>query len=162
MNSDCVSKASHEIDAIGAIDELCSYIGVLKQELRNHEEKDALVTILGDLFSINSIISGLGSNNEKTPDFNSERVKFVEDEINKYEKELPEVNKFILSFDDSVAAKCNFARSICRRAERNVFVLGDKKELPESVTAYMNRLSDLLFILARWNNRDAEVEEWDS
>ncbi len=138
-----VSKASKLINAIGAIDELNSFLGII----------GGLKKIQGDLFTINAILAG------KELKFPSSKTKNLEKQIDKIEKKLPVQKHFIYYGGTKKAALLFYARALCRRAERAVVALSKIRDLKSETLVYLNRLSDYLFILARNENRKKGIKE---
>ena len=130
------------INTIGSLDELNSYLGII----------GGLTEIQKNIFTINSILSGAKLTFPKT-----ETLK-LEEEIDAMEKKLPVLASFIIYGGTSKASQIYFARSLCRRAERSLVKLEimDQKLI---VLAYINRLSDYLFTLARFTNFRKKVKE---
>jgi cob(I)alamin adenosyltransferase len=139
-----VSKDSLKVGAIGAIDELNSYLGTIDYDLRE---------IQRNLFTIGSILAGAKLR------FNRTKTKKLEKAIDKLEGELPVLKNFIIYGGTEIAARLYYARAICRRAERELVSLSKLSAVPSTLPSYMNRLSDYLFMLARKVNFDAKVKE---
>jgi cob(I)alamin adenosyltransferase len=146
-----VPKDSLRIEAYGTIDELNSHLGLL----RDHAEggRDALlVPIQETLFSLGS---RLASGNEeqaekfKVPRILDTDITALEQAMDRMDSELPEMRNFILPGGHLAASQAHVCRTVCRRAERLVVALAASEEVPEVVVRYLNRLSDLLFVLAR-------------
>lgn len=149
-----VSKSSSVIDAIGAVDEANSYLGICLNSLSNQpasppggsKSKKELINklqkIQKDLLAIGAILAGADRRNSQ-----SLKTKGLEREIDKLEEKLPKQKNFILAGGTLVATHLMYARALVRRAEREVAGLGYVQILP-----YLNRLSDYLFILVRWEN----------
>lgn len=156
-----VRKDDCQVDAYGDVDELNSNIGLIRS-LNNYPEIDSLLErIQQDLFVLGSqLSSAIDSSN--MPKLTQENVKFMEENIEKFEKNLPELKHFILPGVGQVAALFHVARTICRRAERRIVELMEKKQFDELCIAYTNRLSDLLFTLSRYVNmkEDKKEKEW--
>lgn len=158
-----VSKDECQVQAYGDVDELNSYIGLIRS-VNKHGELDSLLEkIQEDLFVIGSQLAS-ATENSKLPQLSNDNVKFIEENILKFEKDLPELRRFILPTGTQTAALFQVARSICRRAERSIVALSKEKKLDEHIIPYINRLSDLLFTLARWTNKKEgkEEKEWVS
>ncbi len=136
-----VSKDSLRIEAIGAIDELNSYLGVASADLKD---------IQRDLFTIGSILAGAKLR------FPKSKIKKLEKVIDKLEGTLPVLKNFILPGGIQTAANLQYARALCRRAERAIVRLEIKNQ---EILAYINRLSDYLFMLARKANYDVGIKE---
>lgn len=158
-----VDKDHPRVDAYGDVDELNATIGVT----RAHNTVSRIDEILGgiqrDLFSIGALLA--------TPDrekmeqhlskavLNDERIKELESFIDECDRELEPLKAFILPGGTVAAASLHFARTVCRRAERKVVGLARDTEIPSVVVVYLNRLSDLLFTLARFANKRAGSPE---
>jgi len=146
-----VLKSSKVIWAIGEIDELNSYLGVIRSELDDDDLNAKLKEVQKDLFLIGSILAG------GKLSFDKRRVKELEKEIDDLEAILPVKTKFLFPTGTKVASMLFLARSIARRAERRV--AGLEKNITRDVLVYVNRLSDYLFILARYENFKKRAKE---
>jgi len=158
-----VSKDECQVQAYGDVDELNSYIGLIRS-INKHKEIDSLLEkIQEDLFVLGSKLAST-FDNPNLPQLTKDNVKFIEENILKFEKELPQLRRFILPTGTHTSSLLQVARTICRRAERSIVALSKEKRLDENSTPYANRLSDLLFTLARWvNKREGKQEkEWIS
>ena len=157
INGKRVSKNSPVICAIGELDELGAVIGLAKIELSlegNHEENVRLLErIQQELFTIGAELMRFNGNSGATVSPVENLVKLLETEITQIESRLPPLRSFILSGDSRASAQLHHARTVCRRAERAVVaVLESEKNsavIPSPLLPYFNRLSDLLFLLAR-------------
>ena len=147
-----VSKSSKIIWAIGEIDELNSYLGVIRSELKSKSLNEKLREVQSDLFSIGSIFAGANIK------FDRKRVKELEKEIDNLEAALPVQTRFIFPGGTKVASMLFLARSIVRRAERRVADI-EKKVIKGEILVYLNRLSDYLFVLARYENFRKRIKE---
>jgi len=144
-----VLKSSSVIAAIGALDEVNSYLGIVKTTKDiGRKTKEVIEKIQIDLFTIGAILGGA---KVKWP---SKRVAEIERQIAKLEHKLPRQKYFILPGGTLVAAHLMYARALVRHAEREVVGLRHEQILP-----YLNRLSDYLFILARWENYKNKFKE---
>lgn len=156
-----VDKDNFQVEAYGNIDELNSNVGLIRSFNENKELDSVLETIQNNLFTIGS---QLASSNENLhiPKIKIEDVKSLEKNILEFEKDLPELRKFILPTGTKLASMFHVARTICRRCERNMVTLSKQKQLDGNCIAYVNRLSDLFFTLARYvNMKDGKEEkEW--
>lgn len=148
-----VSKASLVIETIGSIDNLNSFIGIIISNLKNKKVKNLLVKIQQDLMTINSVIAGSKIKLGKS------KVKNIEEIIDGLGGELPYLNKFILPNGSVDASLLHFARSLTREAERRIVALNEARKLKPELLMYINRLSDLLFMLARYINFRSGVKE---
>lgn len=154
-----VPKDHSRVQAYGDVDELNSALGVARATQPVHFFDDLFETIQRDLFALGGQLA--------TPDpekvrkalekaeLTPRRVEHFEQLMDAAERELPELAAFVLPAGTPKAAALHLARTICRRAERNVVRLSHEAEVPELFVVYLNRLSDLLFTLARVaNHRD--------
>ena len=148
-NGERVAKDCPRIEAIGAVDELNCAIGrVLAHDLRE-EIRTCLQEAQHKLFDLGGELSIPGYQAVREED-----VTRLEAVLNEFNTQLPPLKEFILPGGGRAAADCHMARAICRRAERRVVSLARDEEVGESVQVYLNRLSDLLFVLCRILARD--------
>lgn len=168
-----VSKSCLEMEAIGEVDELNVFLGILIEEVEEDfkVEKKKLINIQNDLFIVGANLASLQTNLKTIPKLSKSKITKLEKWIDKMEKDLPKLTNFILPGGSEEASKSFYARAICRRAERQVIALSLKyKALPHSersstvgvdqnIMKYLNRLSDLLFVLGRWFNLKNGIEE---
>lgn len=157
-----VSKDDIRVEAYGTVDELNSAIGLAIAAIsrQSSDIRRELVKIQGDLFEIGAV---LASPNAKYKILNTKylsgRVTEFEQTIDKLTDKLPELRNFILPGGSQTGATLHLARSISRRAERRVVTLAKKEAVNREVIKYMNRLSDLLFTMARFVNRQKHIPE---
>ncbi len=137
-------KDGLRIEAIGAVDELNSFIGLLLTHLLPPEISEILSCIQHDLFDLGGEICIPGQET-LTPDY----VTRLEAELDKYNKELAPLKEFILPGGSQQAALCHVTRTVCRRAERRLISLKREQHVSDQAACYLNRLSDFLFVLAR-------------
>ena len=143
-----VPKDHLRVHAMGDVDELNSQIGVLLAEPLPDDVRDLLVIIQHELFNLGGELSMPGYELLKT-----EAVARLDEALAHYNAELPRLKEFILPAGTRSAALAHVARTIARRAERTVVALGAAETVREAPRHYLNRLSDLLFVLARVLNR---------
>lgn len=148
-----VSKGSCQISSIGAIDELNSYLSVIIAESELKEISELLIEVQRNLFRINSVIAG--SNLQ----FSNNETKSVERKIDLWEGKLPVLKNFIFYGGSKTSANIFYARSICRRAERLLVKYSNTNFVEPEVLRYVNRLSDYLFMMARYANFVLKQEE---
>ena len=151
-----ISKQSARVQAMGDVDELNSVLGLLVCKLHAPAHVRLVQSIQNELFNLGAELS----TNHKF--INSEHVRKLEQRLDDMNEVLPPLKEFILPGGDEAAAVCHIARTVCRRAERSLVALGE--EVDSDVLAYINRLSDLLFVLARDINREQGREDvfWQS
>jgi cob(I)alamin adenosyltransferase len=160
-----VSKASARVDAYGTVDELNSMIGVVIVQIENRKSKivnlkKELEAIQHDLFAIGSYLASPGSKGAEERVKNLEvRVKEFEELIDEMTKKLPELRNFILPGGGKVGSELHVARTICRRVERRLVAFIKKEKVGDGVLMYFNRLSDLLFTMARFANMKEKKKE---
>jgi cob(I)alamin adenosyltransferase len=155
-----VPKYHLRIEAYGTVDELNSYIGLIRcQQIDTHAQL-ILKEIQDRLFTIGSSLAADPERSKmKIPDLHPGDVVLLENEMDAMNAGLPELKHFILPGGNTTVSYCHVARCICRRAERIVVQLASESFVDENMTIYLNRLSDYLFVLARKLNFDAQTEE---
>lgn len=156
-----VCKCCLEMEAIGEVDETNAELGMLIAELDSKfgKEKEKLIEIQHNLFIIGSNLAALQTDLKNVPKLRNLETRKLEQWINEMEKDLPELKNFILPGGCEEAALSFYARAVCRRAERCVIKLSGKHHIAPEIKQYLNRLSDCLFVLARWLNHQAGAEE---
>jgi cob(I)alamin adenosyltransferase len=145
-----VAKDAARIDAIGAVDELNSTIGVLLAEVLPPDVATMLVDVQHDLFDLGGELSIPGY-----AAVGDAHVQRLEDAVEHYNKNLAPLKEFVLPGGTRAAALAHVARTVCRRAERALVHLGNAESVSEPSRRYLNRLSDLLFVVARALNAAA-------
>lgn len=148
-----VSKGDMLIHAQGDIDELNSFIGLLASKADHAGLMKLINRIQHDLFNVGAELS------LSQPVITAEDVAYLEQQLDHYNADLPPLQEFILPGGGEAAALCHVARAVCRRAERNLVSLHCNTALSSELLAYINRLSDLLFVLARVLTREAGENE---
>ena len=153
-NNTRVSKASGRPHAMGDVDELNSHIGVLLCEPLPADVRQLLTDIQQQLFNLGGEISIPGFELLK-----DEALAQLDEALKTYNATLPRLQEFILPNGTRAAAQAHVCRTVARRAERAVVALGEHEEMRPAPRRYLNRLSDLMFVLARVFNRDASGHE---
>ncbi|HTT37628.1 MAG TPA: cob(I)yrinic acid a,c-diamide adenosyltransferase [Burkholderiales bacterium] len=143
-----VPKDNPRVEAIGAVDELNSCVGLLLAEPLAQDLRELLTEAQHDLFELGGELSIPGHSRIQPQD-----VERLERALDRYNQELAPLKEFILPGGSRGGALCHFARTVCRRAERRVVTLASQQTLSEHCVRYLNRLSDLLFVLSRVINR---------
>ena len=156
-----VSKANLRIDAYGTVDELNSWIGLVRDQPVNDSRKDLLKEIQDRLFTVGA---ELATDPEKAPKrampvIIPEDVLLLEQAMDTMDAELPELRAFVLPGGHQAVSFCHLARTVCRRAERLVIALNEQISVDELVLQYLNRLSDYLFVLSRKMAQELNAEE---
>jgi len=153
-----VPKYHDRIEAYGTVDELNSYIGLIRDQLVNNHYKEVLLEIQDRLFTAESLLAA-DKDTKNLPQLKEEDILFLEKEIDEMNTQLPELHSFILPGGDVIVSHCHIARCICRRTERIIIRLATNYQVEEIIIKYINRLSDYLFVLARKLAKDLNVTE---
>ena len=155
-----VKKHHVRIESYGTVDELNSYIGLVRDQEVNAGRKDLLKEIQDRLFTIgSSLASDPERSKMKIPDLHAEDITLLEKEMDKMNETLPELRVFILPGGHQSVSFCHLARVVCRRAERLVIALQEESFVADLVVQYLNRLSDYLFVLSRMMAHELNAEE---
>jgi len=155
-----VSKNHIRIESYGEVDELNSFIGLLRDQDIQEDAKNFLLEVQDRLFTIgSSLASDPGKSKVKIPELSQEDIDLLEKEIDKMNEVLPEMRSFVLPGGHTFVSFCHIARCVCRRAERHVVRLAQNEEVNELVIIYLNRLSDYLFVLSRKISFDLKAIE---
>ena len=145
-----VSKADLRIDTYGTVDELNSWVGVVRDQDVNQSRKKILLTIQDRLFTIGSMLATEPGNTKvKIPVLSADDVASLEHEIDAMDSALPAMRSFLLPGGHIAVSFAHVTRTVCRRAERLVIALNDTEPVDPLIIIYLNRLSDYLFVLAR-------------
>ena len=160
IDGEIVYKHSLSVDTYGTIDELNSFLGLLKDYIKDDKIKDILNNIQIKLFSIGTILaSGKNQNISAKVAIEKKDVEYVELEIDRLNKNLPELKNFIIPGGHKISSYSHVCRSICRRAERKISELNNKSSIDSNILAYINRLSDFFFVLSRFIKYSDNVSE---
>ncbi len=156
-----VPKTHIRLEAYGTVDELNSNLGLLITYLRDEQDKLFLQQVQDKLFAVGS---HLATDQEKTQlkavsIITPELVETMEHEIDRLDSLLPPLSAFVLPGGSRGAAVCHICRTVCRRAERRILALAEQVEISSELLAYVNRLSDYLFVLSRKINQDEKNDE---
>jgi cob(I)alamin adenosyltransferase len=155
-----LSKTDLRIEAYGTVDELISWIGLIRGDKANNHRKEILVYIQDQLMRSAAGLARDASNPKSRnvlPEGDCSAK--LEAEIDAMESRLQPLQSFILPGGDSAVSHCHIARCVCRRAERAVLRLNEKEETPEVIRKFLNRLSDYLFVLSRLVSYEVDNEE---
>ena len=150
-----VLKCEELVDVYGSIDEVNSWVGYIAAELTTPDVQQFLETIQSDLFTIGSTLAGWKGDLSPL----ESRIKEMEKRIDLMEKDLSVLRNFILPGGSPLGAHIHIARAICRRVERQTVALMQKQEVDPMIIKYLNRLSDLFFMFARFINSKAGKKE---
>lgn len=157
-----VLKNSDKLNAYGTIDELNSFLGLLRAKTTDENIKTEILDIQNTLFNVGAYLA-LDENVEKIPEFaqiSDEKIKKLEDLIDFFQENLPKITNFIIYGENELSAICHVCRAVCRRAEREIITVNQQYNIDANVTIYINRLSDLLFVLARIYTKNEEKSDF--
>ncbi len=154
-----VPKHHIRIECYGTVDELCSWVGLIRDQDISQIDKASLLEIQDRLFTIESLLASDNSSDFKLPEISTGDIEFLEKEIDRMTKELPQLKSFLLSGGNTIVSYCHITRTVCRRAERLVLRLNEEFEISDLILIYLNRLSDYFFVLARKIGKDKNAEE---
>jgi len=162
-----VNKSSKIIKAFGDIDELNVVVGICKANIEFINNKDGRLLsvyfqrIQHELFNLGNMIATLPEDYKKSmPSINKNDVVYMENKINFFNEALPSLTSFILPGGGDLSLKLHLARVVCRRCERNVVELSEEIKVDNIIISYLNRLSDLFFVLSRWASNQKNVKEF--
>lgn len=162
-----VPKDHIRIESYGTVDELNSYIGLIRDQQMNAHYKEVLVRIQDRLFTAGAILATPadketlknGKPRLDIPRITESDIEFLEKEIDAMEANLPPMTHFVLPGGHTTVSYCHIARCVCRRAERLSVALSHNETIDALVLKYLNRLSDYLFVLARKLSFDLHADE---
>ncbi|WP_375581266.1 cob(I)yrinic acid a,c-diamide adenosyltransferase [Marivirga tractuosa] len=155
-----VSKAHLRIDAYGNVDELNSWMGVLRDHKENTSRNLLFIEIQDRLFTIGSqLAKEPGESKFPIPDISESDVERLEATIDEMTESLPPMKNFILPGGHQLVSFTHVARTVCRRAERGVVALKEHEEVNDLIITYLNRLSDYLFMLSRKLTQELDANE---
>lgn len=162
FGSDRVSKDSKRIEAYGTVDELSSVLGVVRSMNPAKEVDGILETVQAHLFVLGADLATPNESGSSVPRLGPSNITGLEHHIDALEQKLKPLKNFIFPGGSQIGAMLHFARTVCRRAERRVVKLSKKEDVGEQPLIYLNRLADLLFVLARYANQleDREEHRW--
>lgn len=156
-----VPKHHARIEAYGTIDELNSHLGLLRDQEINKQYKAILQQIQEKLFTVGAILATEPKKDKrlKIERISEEDIILLENEMDDMNEELPQMTHFILPGGHTTVSYCHVARTVCRRAERMISYLNENEQVPDTLLAYVNRLSDYFFVLARKLSSDLKADE---
>ncbi|MDB4082834.1 cob(I)yrinic acid a,c-diamide adenosyltransferase [Vicingaceae bacterium] len=155
-----VPKHHLRIESYGTVDELNSYIGLIRDQNIDKKDIEVLLEIQDRLFTIGShLASDPGKSKMVLPELFEKDITFLENEIDRMDDQLEEMRSFVLPGGNTVVSYSHIARSVCRRTERVAVHLAEESEVDEKIITYLNRLSDYLFTLSRKLTKDLHAKE---
>lgn len=161
LGGSAAKKDSLKVDSYGSVDEASAFIGIARYYTKNRVIKERLRKIQDKLL----VLGGFLASDDKGKDMLKDQIteadiKLLEEYIDEYNKKLPPMFHFILPGDEEVSAHFHVARTIVRRAERKIVSLTREENLNPLLQKYVNRLSDLMFVLARYSE-EVEKRKWE-
>jgi cob(I)alamin adenosyltransferase len=144
-----VSKDEARLEALGCIDELVAFLGLARSEIEDSAIRSLLTAIQSELYLILSDIASAAQDKPSATKLPDDAIDIIESLIDAYDAKLPPLRDFIMPGESCASSLLHVARTVCRRAERRVVVIARNFPLNARVSAYLNRLSDLLFVMAR-------------
>ena len=145
-----IPKYDIRIEAYGTVDELNSYVGLIRDQAIDENSRTVLIEIQDRLFTIGSLLAADPEKNKMVlPQILESDVELLDKEIDAMNEHLPEMKFFVLPGGHTTISFCHIARCVCRRAERCVLRLNEEHHVNELTYKYLNRLSDYLFVLSR-------------
>ncbi len=148
------------IEAYGTVDELNSFIGLIRDQPVEEHSKNTLIEIQDRLFTLGSLLAADPVKNKMTlPQVHESDIVLLEKEIDNMNETLPEMKQFVLPGGHNTVSYCHVARCVCRRAERAVLRLAENEKVDDIIYKYLNRLSDYLFVLSRKFTHDLKAQE---
>lgn len=155
-----VKKSHIRIESYGTVDELNSWMGLIRDQQIDQQTKKILIHIQDRLFTIGShLASDPSKKGIKIPDIKEEDITALEKEMDRMNEFLPEMKNFVLPGGHTTVSYCHIARCVCRRAERCAVGLASEEKVNEIIIKYLNRLSDYLFVLSRKFSNDLKATE---
>ena len=162
-----VNKFNLRIEAYGNVDELNSYIGLIRDQKIDKNTFNVLVKIQNELFTLGSMLATPkekeikrdGKERLNIPKIVLDDIEFLEKEMDNMNEDLPAMTNFVLPGGHTTVSYCHIARTVCRRAERITVNLSTEEDIDTIIVSYLNRLSDYLFVLARKLTIDNQAKE---
>jgi cob(I)alamin adenosyltransferase len=154
-----VPKVDCRIAAFGAVDELNSHIGLVLSSDVPDGMRDVLTRVQNELFDLGADLSVPFGVTDRLR-ITDEQISSIEQDCDRFNADLPDLTSFVLPGGSEVAARIHVARAVCRRAEREALEAAEQMDINQLALVYLNRLSDLLFILARTANSGGEEPLW--
>jgi len=162
-----VPKHHLRIESYGTVDELNSYIGLIRDQKIDSKTIETLLKIQNELFTLGAMLATppekeilkSGKQRLNIPKISASSIEYLEKEMDSMNLVLPQMTNFILPGGNQMVSFCHIARCVCRRAERLATALNENEVINPDVLTYLNRLSDYLFVLARKLSKDLSAKE---
>ncbi|RMG79263.1 MAG: cob(I)yrinic acid a,c-diamide adenosyltransferase [Bacteroidetes bacterium] len=147
------------IEAYGTVDELNSWMGLCRDIIDIESIKNDIIFIQDRLFTIGSLLASDGKNKMKLPEIKDDDIVFLENRIDDMNEQIPPMKSFVLPGGNPIVSQIHITRCVCRRAERLCVALHHNEVVEDIILKYLNRLSDYLFVLARFMSHHLKVKE---
>ncbi len=155
-----VPKSHERVEAYGNLDELNSFIGLIRDQEINPHYRDMLIRVQENLFIAEALIARDPEKDTRPlPGLKEEDILMLEHEIDAMNEDLPPLHHFILPGGHPLVSYCHVARTVCRRAERSLIRLSNTNPVEDIIIRFLNRLSDYLFVLARKTGKELDAKE---
>lgn len=155
-----IKKSDLQLDCYGTVDELMSWIGLIRDQKIASDYFDELTIVQDRLFTLSSFLAcDSGVDQSRLPQLLDSDIDFLEKRIDIYTEQLPKLKSFLLPGGHTCISYCHIARTVCRRAERRVSELNETIEILPIVGKYLNRMSDYLFVFSRKLAADNNIDE---
>ena len=155
-----VEKFDQRLEAYGTVDELNSWIGLILSGEPEDQIQAVLKLVQNKLFDIGShLATDFKKTNSNLPACTEEDIRTLEEEIDRMQSELPDLKNFILPGGSALSSYAHLARTVCRRSERRINQINTNENVQKNVLVFINRLSDYLFVLARYINYKSGIGE---
>lgn len=162
-----VPKHHLRIESYGTVDELNSWMGLIRDQKINNHYKDIIATIQDKLFTVGAVLAidpekmvlKNGKERLNIEKISNADIELLEQEMDKMNESLPQMTHFILPGGHTTVSYCHIARTVCRRAERLASHLNENEPFEANVLSFINRLSDYLFVLSRKLSKDLDANE---
>lgn len=157
-----VYKNSSRLNAYGTVDELNSFLGLLRAKTTEPDKKQLLLDIQNTLFTVgaNLATENDGENSSLQFEIDGGQIEKLEKNIDDIQETLPELTNFIVYGSNELSAICHVCRAVARRAEREIITVNQQYNVDNNLLIYINRLSDLLFVLARHYTKNASDDDF--
>ena len=155
-----VDKTHIRLEAYGTVDELNSFVGLLVCGLMDTELKDFLLYVQNKLFVVGSYLAteAEAQSDKSAVIITESDIEALETMMDKIDAELPKLTRFVLPGGSESAARAHICRTVCRRAERNVYKVAEEYPIHEMILIFLNRLSDFFFLTARFESQKTGKE----
>ncbi len=155
-----VKKNIHRLETYGTVDELNSFVGLLRDSVKDANIYDQLIEVQNNLLVLGGVLAaGEDFDLNRIPNIQEHNIIWLEQRIDEFEDELPPIKAFVLPGGHPVVSYCHIARTICRRAERLAISITETEDIPLLSIQYLNRLSDYFFVLSRKLSKDFNAKE---